>query len=278
MTEATVLIPTHDHGRLLGRSVASVLRQTLEDFEILIIGDGATDETLATARALEGRDPRIRFIEREKSPRTGEPYRHEALQHARGWFVSYLADDDLWLPDHLACMRDVLADADFAHAFLLRIGVDGSLTPFLCDLALPVFVRRHLDERRLKNYMPLSCVSHRLDAYRRLPHGWRTTPPGLPTDLYMWRQWLAADGMRLASSSRVSVLNFADGDRRHLPLAERDAELQRWLDRTATPEGRLALSERLVARLRAEVVHEKARPTRTPRNLFGLLGERRRAR
>ncbi|MGH0033045.1 MAG: glycosyltransferase family 2 protein [Myxococcota bacterium] len=276
MPEATVLIPTHDHGRLLARSVASVQRQTLSDVEILIIGDGATEETRETAHALAGADERIRFFDREKSPRTGEPYRHEVLQDARGGFVSYLADDDLWLPHHLEGMRDLLGEADFANAFMLRVHADGRLEPFFCDLSEPLYVARHRDERRPKNYMPLSSVSHRLDAYRRLPHGWRTTPGGVPTDLHMWRQWLAADGMRFASASRASVLNFPDGERRQQALADRDAELLAWLDRIGTVEGRLEIAEQIVADLRARVLREKLRPARTFRSLFGLLGDRRR--
>lgn len=271
MVAASVLIPTHDHGRLLARSVASVQRQTRQDFELFLIGDGATRETRETALALAAEDPRIRFVEREKSPRTGEPYRHELLAEAKGWFVAYLADDDLWLPDHLACMASLLETVDLVNAFLLRIHADGRPEPFFCDLARRGYVARHLDERKPKNYLPLSCVAHRLDAYRRLPHGWRTTPAGTPTDLHMWRQWFATPGMRFASAERATVLNFPDGEWRERTPSERDAALAEWLERTSTPEGRLALSEDLVARLREEIVRGKGRPPRTPRNLFGLL-------
>lgn len=272
MIEATVVIPTYDHGPLLARSVASVQRQSLEAFELLIIGDGATRETVELARRLAADDPRIRFLEHEKSPRTGERYRHEALQTARGRFVAYLSDDDLWLPHHLESLSEALDGADLAHGFLAQVRRSGALVPIVADLAEPYYLARQRDERKPTNYMPLSSVGHRLDAYRRLPHGWRSTPPGIPTDLYMWRQWLGQPGLRIASSQRFSVLSFPDADWRPLPVAERDAELARWLARSADAEGIRALQDLLIADLRRQIVARQSRRPRFGRRLARRLG------
>ena len=56
---ASVVIPTHNRRRQVERAVASVLGQTYQDFELLVIDDGSGD---GTAERLEGRDQRLRYL------------------------------------------------------------------------------------------------------------------------------------------------------------------------------------------------------------------------
>jgi glycosyltransferase involved in cell wall biosynthesis len=113
MPEATVLIPTHDHGPTLYYSVRSALAQSVENIEILIVGDGVPEPTREIVAELQ-RDERVRFLDNPKGESRGELHRHTALQEARSEIVCYLSDDDLWLPDHIATMRQLLESADFA--------------------------------------------------------------------------------------------------------------------------------------------------------------------
>ena len=113
--EATVIIPTHDHGPMLLHSARSALAQTVEEIELFIVGDGVPEVTREIVSELK-RDERVRFFDHPKGPRHGEIYRHAALQEARGEIVCYLSDDDLCFPEHVACMRRLLSSADFAHA------------------------------------------------------------------------------------------------------------------------------------------------------------------
>src|SRR5882724_7051582 len=114
---ATIIIPTSiDRGPTLTLAVESVLRQTVRDLEVFIIGDGVHAVTREAARALEQADARVRFFDHPKHARRGEPYRDEALQTARGRVVCYLCDRDLYLPDHVETMDGLLKEADFAHA------------------------------------------------------------------------------------------------------------------------------------------------------------------
>ncbi len=106
---ATVVVPTHDHGPTLRLSLASALAQTVEDIEVLVIGDGVPDVTREILADLGRRDERIRFFDHPKGPRNGEVYRHAALKDARGEVVCYLSDDDLWLPEHLETLVALLA-------------------------------------------------------------------------------------------------------------------------------------------------------------------------
>jgi glycosyltransferase involved in cell wall biosynthesis len=119
--DATVLLPTFDHGPMIRFPLESALAQTARNIEIFVVGDGVPDVTREVVGELTERDPRIRFFDNPKGPRHGEVHRHAALAEAGGRVVLYLSDDDLWFPDHVATMLRVLDGADVATAVSLRI-------------------------------------------------------------------------------------------------------------------------------------------------------------
>ena len=238
---ATVLIPTHNHGRLLGYAARSALSQTIADIELLIVGDGVDDATREVARELVQQDPRVQFFDFPKGPRRGEILRHHVLQQAKGKMVCYLCDDDLWLPFHLEAMRGWLEDADFAHSFPTYIRIDGSVGAHVGKLGQPG-IRRRL--RGGWNFMPLSSGGHTLDLYRRLPHGWRTSPDDFPTDLYMWLQVLDVAGCRAVSGELPTFLHFPSDERIEWSLDQREDELRPWDARLHDPELPMELCSR----------------------------------
>ncbi len=76
--------------------------------------------------------------------------------------------------------------------------------------------------------------------YRRLP-GWRTTPPGVPTDLHMWQQFLVRSDCRAVSGSRPTAITFPSPPRLHWTVAERLSELAHWARRLEDEAGRRAV-------------------------------------
>lgn len=225
-------MPTHNHGLLLRLAVASALSQTLSDIEVFIVGDGMTPETREAATALEESDGRVRVFDSPKGARHGELLRHEALRHASGDVVCYLSDDDLWLPDHIANARTALSEADFAHSLPTRVQIDGSLAVWTVDLTSEYYRAMLLGGT---NAIPLTTAAHTLALYHRLPHGWRTTPDGTPTDLYMWQQILEADDVIAVSGFAPSALSFPAPERRHMAGDERLVELRKWASRMRDP-------------------------------------------
>ena len=232
---ATVLIPTFNHGPTLRQSVGSVLEQTVSDIEIFIVGDGVPDVTREIVADLMRRDERVRFFDNPKGPRTGEIHRHQALAEARGEIVCYLADDDLWLPDHVETMRHLLDEADYANALMLHLDAAGRLGVSPLDLSYP-------GERELvlagRKGTSLSCMAHTLEMYRRLPFGWRTTPEGMYSDRYMQQQFLSQTSCRAVSSTRPTMVKFKSPERRSWTLDQRVAELAEWRRKLASPEDR----------------------------------------
>jgi glycosyltransferase involved in cell wall biosynthesis len=251
MPRATVVCPTYVHGELLYRSVGSALDQTVQDLEILVIGDGMTEPTREAVAALDVQDERIRVFDFPKGPRRGEAYRHQVLlEHARGRIVCYLGDDDLWLPDHVETLEGLLEGADFAHAPPVMIYGNGAVRVWPVDLANPDHRRRVFARG---GFFPLSSQAHTMDCYRRLPYGWRTTPEGVGTDCYMAQQFIAQPDCRLVSGTRPTYVGFPAGERMGWTPEMRAAELDEWRARLADPAGRadfyVAVFEELRARL-----------------------------
>ena len=249
---ATILVPTHSHASCLPHSVGSALRQTVGDFELLLVGDGVTAETRTASRALVASDPRIRFLDWPKGERKGEYHRHAALQEARGQIVAYLGDDDIWFPDHLEHQLRSLQHADFANTLHLGLGRDGA--PFFTggSLLVPAMRRRMLRERY--NLFDMTFGAHTLAAYRRLARGWEPPPPEFgASDLHLWRSFLSEPWCRATTALIPTGICTQTHLRPHLSDVERAAELARLAELAQQPAWverlRRSVGWRLVARL-----------------------------
>ena len=243
MLAATVLVPTHDHGPTLLRSVASALAQTVSDLEVFVVGDGAPEITSALMRDLSASDSRVTYFPNAKGTRHGEQHRHEALSKAQGEIVCYLSDDDLWLPDHLEQMQALLSESDFAHTLPIRVDPDGRIHHWRVDLELPYYRELLLSG---ENRVPHCCAGHTLELYRRLPDGWRAGPAERPSDLHMWQQILSLPGCRAVSGTRATVLHFPSGERLGWSTDERLQELEGWTARVNDPAWRDSFAQQVL--------------------------------
>jgi GalNAc5-diNAcBac-PP-undecaprenol beta-1,3-glucosyltransferase len=241
----TVVVPTFDHGPTLERSVPSALGQTVGDIEVFVVGDGASDVTREIMARLSAADARVRFFDNPKGPGNGEIHRAAALREASGDLIAYLADDDLWMPDHLEVLGTLLQDADFAHTYPIRVETDGSIGEWTVDLARPWYREAMLEGT---NFVPLGCAGHTMGLYRRLPHGWRTKPEGTWSDLSMWQQILSLPGLRAASGTRPTVIHLPSSVRRGWPADRRLRELDGWVRRMAEPNWREDLYAAVLSR------------------------------
>ena len=100
----SVVIPVYNRAARLGAAIQSVRAQSFQDFEILVVDDGSTDNPRAVVNALH--DPRIRFIRRINAG--GGAARNTGIDQAQGAFVAFLDSDDLFLPHHLESMHALL--------------------------------------------------------------------------------------------------------------------------------------------------------------------------
>ena len=96
----SVIIPAYNCEKYLEETVRSVLGQSWEQFEIILVDDCSTDRTLAVAKALEGQDARIRVYQNQVNAGVSKT-RNFAVSAAKGKWVAFLDSDDLWEPQKL---------------------------------------------------------------------------------------------------------------------------------------------------------------------------------
>ena len=103
--KVSVVIPTYNRADLLPRAVNSVLAQTYQDYEIIIVDDCSPDDTQDVAAKFS--DRRIRFVRHERN-RGVSAARNTGIEYARGEYIAFLDDDDEWLPMKLKEQVEVI--------------------------------------------------------------------------------------------------------------------------------------------------------------------------
>ena len=98
MPKVSVIIPTHNRCNFLKTAIQSVLNQTYQDFELLVVNDASTDRTEEILYGFD--DKRIKYIKHE-SNKGGAITRNTGIMEARGEYIAFLDDDDEWLPEKL---------------------------------------------------------------------------------------------------------------------------------------------------------------------------------
>lgn len=96
----SVIIPTYNRSHLIGRAIQSVLNQIYQDFEIIVVDDGSTDNTEEVIKKFQKQDKRIKYICHEKN-KGGSAARNTGIKIAKGNYIGLLDDDDEWLPEKL---------------------------------------------------------------------------------------------------------------------------------------------------------------------------------
>ena len=102
----SVVVPVYNRAQVLARTLRSILAQSEQDFEIIVVDDGSTDDPQRVMNAIA--DPRIRLVRRENGG--GGAARNTGIDLARGRFIAPLDSDDEFLPHHLETMRGLLQD------------------------------------------------------------------------------------------------------------------------------------------------------------------------
>lgn len=256
----TIIVPTYNHGHLLPLALTSIARQSLRNYEVFIIGDGPSSEVEKIAQDFCSDDKRFHWFRFPKSPRTGELYRHKLItSQAQGRYIAYLSDDDIWHSQHLETMKDALSTHDFVAAQYISFFDRKNMRVKIHSISNPS------DRDTLKrgeNFLPLSTVAHTKKRYLELPFGWRTTPQGTPTDLYMWQQWVHEEDVSFFDAQTLSVLNFPAPPRKNWSDADRKAELMYWLKEISEPNAWLTLHKKMVTYLLQQISEYKTEPER----------------
>lgn len=127
--KVSVIIPTHNRAGYLVEAIASIRRQSLAPFEIIVVDDGSTDRTAEVVAHLGAA---VRYVWQEQTGVAGA--RNRGLAESKGDVIAWLDSDDLWEPDFLQTVMAGFDDAavDGVYTGLCFIDEMGDLLPSKC--------------------------------------------------------------------------------------------------------------------------------------------------
>lgn len=153
MPKVDIIIPAYNAAAFLPAAIESVIAQTFDDWRILLIDDGSTDNTAAiVAPFIERLGPKLKYIQQ---PNAGLPAaRNTAIRNSSAEFLALLDADDIWLPcrlsESLKCFED-RPQVGLAHGFVSRIDMQGAV--------IDTFATRHKhSEGRIAPYIYMRTV------------------------------------------------------------------------------------------------------------------------
>ena len=156
MPKVSVIIVTYNRAELLGAAIMSVVNQTFEDFELVIVDDASRDGTSSVVKNFH--DQRIKYI--CHAVNKGEAgARNTGVMNASGEYIAFLDDDDEWLPEKLALQVDLLerSSAQVGIIYTGRYTIDGASEKEI-GVMIPTKKGDLSQEIRRRNFITLSSV------------------------------------------------------------------------------------------------------------------------
>lgn len=124
----SVIIPTYKRSEFIERAIESVLKQTYQDFEIIVVDDNNPNteyrEELEEKMKQYANNPKIRYIQHEKN-KNGAAARNTGINIAKGEYITFLDDDDIFLPNRLEILVEKLEknqeyDAAYSSVIIIK--------------------------------------------------------------------------------------------------------------------------------------------------------------
>lgn len=97
----SIIMPMHNSEKFVCEAIESVLAQTYADWELLVVDDGSTDNSINVVRNFADKDKRIRLLHSDRHIGMPSAPRNVGVSNARGRYVAFLDSDDRWLPHKL---------------------------------------------------------------------------------------------------------------------------------------------------------------------------------
>jgi len=114
----SIVIPLYNKEKEISQTLKSILSQTFTDFEVIIVNDGSTDNSLKVVESIK--DDRIRIINKENGGVSSA--RNRGVLEAKGDYIAFLDADDLWDNKYLLTMNKLINDFNNASIFSCQFG------------------------------------------------------------------------------------------------------------------------------------------------------------
>jgi glycosyltransferase involved in cell wall biosynthesis len=220
----TVLLATYHWTSVLHYAIQTVLWQTFTDFELLVIGDGCTDNTAEIVASFD--DPRVHWHNLPENTGSQAGPNNAGLAMARGQYIAYAHQDDLWLPNHLQVLIDALNACKMPLAHTLMLDVGPAPDSVRRVMGLPNTGKFGAEKRFLATPM----IMHRTEVARTVG-GWRDWKQTIdPPTIDLWKRILGP-AEQMASVTEVTVIKFNSADRRNSYVEQKSDEQADYFER-----------------------------------------------
>jgi len=225
MPTISVIVPAYNAARTILKTIESVQKQTFSDFELIVINDGSTDQTLELFSKVK--DPRIKFFSYENGGVSVA--RNRGIAHATGEFIAFIDTDDLWTQDKLELQLAALqqhAIAGVAYSWTYSMDEQGKFCyadqsiffegnvyanllvwNFLISGSNPLIRRQALES--VGGFEPTLTHGEDWDLYLRLAANWPFVVVPQPQILYRRTEGSASDKIEVMEKDTLSVIEKA---------------------------------------------------------------------
>ena len=191
----SVVVPTYNRSHRLAIALRSLQAQQFQNFEVIVVDDGSTDDTKSMVLDLSEKDERIIYLYKENEERSIA--RNYGIQQARGSYVSFLDSDDIVYPNHLAEAHQLIEENQFPE--VCHLGYER-----ITEQGVILFQQNKLDETLpdkmiFENHMHGNAVFIKLQVAREYPFIQHRSAT-LGEDWYVW--------LRLAARFKIHINNI----------------------------------------------------------------------
>lgn len=157
----SVITPAYNAEKFIAETIQSVQAQTYPNWEMLIVDDCSTDDTVAIVESYEREDERIQLIRLRENSGSAVA-RNEAIDRAKGKYIAFLDSDDLWLPEKLTKQVTFMQENAIGFSFTkyVRMKEDGTVTDAVTEAPATV------EYEQLMKHCVIGCLTVMLDRER----------------------------------------------------------------------------------------------------------------
>jgi len=158
----SVIVPTHNRPDMLKIALQSIFDQTFQDFEIIVVND-AGEDVEHVLKAINS--PKISFLQHETNKGLAAA-RNTGIRAARGKYIAYLDDDDIYYPDHLETLTNFLEETGAKVAYSdACIGFQEKRDDLFVTMHREKFPAQDFDRDSIlvDNFIPVLCLVHAKD-------------------------------------------------------------------------------------------------------------------
>lgn len=157
----SIITPVHNSFKFIEETILSVQRQTYTNWEMILIDDCSTDQSVELIEKVIKKDKRFHLI--KNSENSGPAItRNKGIKYATGDFVTFLDSDDLWFPNFLEVSLTTCLDNNYEFVFASYERKDEHLMPFISDFKVP----ERVSYSDVLKSCPISCLTAFLDIRR----------------------------------------------------------------------------------------------------------------